>query len=93
MNARKLNGNSNILGVIRGAAVFVCPEILKILRIKGLPKFMRDFCIGLVTTTIERREQSNEVRRDLMQYLIQLRNNSANSDEWKINTAGVYTLM
>jgi cytochrome P450 family 6 len=86
MNARRLNEASGMVEIIRRAAIFVCPSILKFLRVKGLPKFMREFCIGLVTKTIEHREQNNEVRKDLMQYLIQLRNNSANSDEWKINT-------
>lgn len=42
---------------------------------KGLPKFMRDFCIGLVRKTIEEREKNNTVRKDLIQFLIQLRNN------------------
>lgn len=50
---------------------------------------MRDFCLGMVTKTIEDRERNNIVRKDLMQYLIQLRNNSeAGGDEWKINSSG-----
>lgn len=85
INARRLNENTNIIDVIRRAAVFVCPGIIKILRLKGLPKFMREFCINMVTKTIEYREANNEVRKDLMQYLIQLRNNNTtNNDEWKI---------
>lgn len=58
---------------------------------RGLPQYMRDFCIGMVTSTIEERERTNVVRKDLMQYLIQLRNGSANktdADEWKINASG-----
>lgn len=61
------------------------------LRLKGLPTFMRTFCLGLVTKTIEEREKSNIVRKDLIQYLIQLRNNSedkSEGDEWKINASG-----
>lgn len=58
---------------------------------KGLPPYMRSFCINVVTKTIEEREKNNIVRKDLMQYLIQLRNNSdnkADDDEWKINASG-----
>jgi hypothetical protein len=45
----------------------------------------------MVTKTIEERERNNIVRKDLMQYLIQLRNSSDNKtddDEWKINSSG-----
>lgn len=52
---------------------------------------MRKFCIDIVTKTIEERERNNIVRKDLMQYLVQLRNNSENKvddDEWKINSTG-----
>lgn len=53
---------------------------------------MRDFCLNLVKTTTEYREKNNIVKKDLIQYLIQLRNNNNNTDqngpdgdEWKIN--------
>lgn len=52
---------------------------------------MREFCINMVTKTIEERETNNIVKKDLMQYLIQLRNRSENKvdeDEWKINATG-----
>lgn len=52
---------------------------------------MEDFCIGMVTKTIDERERHNIVRKDLMQYLIQLRNNSDNKvgdGEWEINAGG-----
>lgn len=55
---------------------------------KSLPQYIRDFSLKLVTKTIEEREKNNIVKKDLMQYLIQLRNkseNSAKEDEWKIN--------
>jgi hypothetical protein len=58
---------------------------------KSLPPFMREFCLRMVTKQIEDRERNNIVRKDLMQYLIQLRNNSDNKvdvDEWKINASG-----
>ena len=54
---------------------------------KGLPKFMSDFCIGLVKKTIEEREEHNIVRKDLIQFLIQLRNSENNkSGKLKINS-------
>jgi hypothetical protein len=53
---------------------------------------MREFCIGMITKTIEERESKNIVRKDLIQYLIQLRNNgdgkASSDDEWKINSTG-----
>jgi len=54
---------------------------------------MREFCLRLVTTTIEHREKNNIVRNDLMQFLIQLRNNNVaegnqDADEWRINGLG-----
>lgn len=57
---------------------------------KGLPKFIQEFCLKIVTETIKNRETTNKVRKDLMQYLIQLRNNSVGSeiDDWKINSSG-----
>lgn len=52
---------------------------------------MRNFCLNMVTKTIDEREKNNIVRKDLMQYLIQLRNKTesgADADEWKINASG-----
>lgn len=56
--------------------------------IKGHPQYMLDFCINIVTKTIVERERNNTVQKDLMQCLIQLRNNSdikADAGEWEIN--------
>ena len=65
-------------------------SLIKLLRIKGLPTFMRKFCLDMVTKTIQYREANNIIRKDLMQYLIQLRNNSSTDvDEWKIKAAGL----
>lgn len=58
---------------------------------KSLPSFMENFCVDMVTKTIEEREKNNIVRKDLMQYLIQLRNNTENKteeDEWGIISSG-----
>lgn len=58
---------------------------------------MHDFCLNMVTKTIDERERNNIVRKDLMQYLIQLRNKSdgegTDADEWKINSSGKLFLM
>lgn len=57
---------------------------------KGLPSFIQTFCLNIVTQTIKNREATSEIRKDLMQYLIQLRNNSSGveNDDWKINSLG-----
>jgi hypothetical protein len=47
---------------------------------------MIDFCLNITKDTIEKREKENIVRKDLMQYLIQVRNNASN-DEWKIDVS------
>ncbi|XP_070497145.1 cytochrome P450 6d3-like [Chironomus tepperi] len=65
--------------------ILIMNLFLNMLNMKGLPSFMEDFCLNMVTKTIQHREANNVVRKDLMQYLIQLRNNStAELDEWKI---------
>ncbi len=55
---------------------------------------MRDFCLNIVTKTIEHRERNNIVRTDLMQYLIQLRNVKEFSklDEYRGNDGMVFLL-
>ncbi|XP_070497146.1 cytochrome P450 6d3-like [Chironomus tepperi] len=84
-NAKRYNTDKNMINVIRRISSMVCPGFLKMLNMKGLPSFMEDFCLNMVTKTIQHREANNVVRKDLMQYLIQLRNNStAELDEWKI---------
>jgi hypothetical protein len=59
--------------------------------LKALCREVREFFIHLVTKTIEEREKNDIVRKDLMQYLIQLRNGDTiksvdNDDEWKIQS-------
>lgn len=68
---------------------FLC-RLLKFLGVKGLPRFIRDFCLNIVTQTIRNRETTGEIRKDIMQYLIQLRNNNTNleNDDWKIDSSG-----
>lgn len=68
-------------------------SLLKLLRVKRLPQYMRDFCVDMITRTVEERERTNIVRKDLMQYLIQLRNETANTakagdNEWNFDASG-----
>lgn len=48
--------------------------------------------MDLVTTTIEHREKNNVMRKDLMQFLIQLRNNSDtnDTDDWNFKNSSNY---
>lgn len=53
---------------------------------------MRDFCIEIVKSTVKERERHHGiVRKDLMQSMIQLRNNNniEQSDELKLNASGI----
>lgn len=59
------------------------------MRLKSLPDYMREFCMKIVSSTIKDREGKNVVKKDLMQFLIRLRNNNeteSDADEWKINS-------
>ncbi|KAL7043618.1 hypothetical protein ACKWTF_001596 [Chironomus riparius] len=88
VNAKRYNEDKNLLDMVRRISIFICPGLLKILKIKGLPPFMEKFCLDMVTKTIQYRETNNVVRKDLMQYLIQLRNNSTSQiDDWKIKAS------
>lgn len=51
--------------------------------------------MDLVTTTIEHRETNNVMRKDLMQFLIQLRNNSDtnDTDDWNFKNSSNYNYM
>lgn len=65
---------------------------MKLIRMKLLPRDVKEFFINLVSETIEDREKRNFVRKDLMQYLIQLRNGDVakhdDVDDWNIKTNG-----
>lgn len=51
---------------------------------------MRKFCIDVVQATVEDRERHGTTRKDLMQSMIQLRNNNSieKSDELKLDSVG-----
>lgn len=72
---------------VRGAGIFLCPKILEYLRIHANPKYVEKFFLNLVGNTIEEREKHITVRKDLMQYLIQLRNTGEiDTENWKVTT-------
>ena len=66
-------------------------SLLHYTRVKFLSQSMRKFCFDIVKATVEERERHGVVRKDLMQSLIQLRNNNniEFSDELKIDTVGM----
>lgn len=63
--------------------------MIKLTGIKGLSKSVRDFCLNMVTQTIKNREATGEVRKDLMQYLIQLRNDRSNLEIGECGTGAL----
>lgn len=66
-------------------------SLLKYTGIKFLPRSMRKFCIDIVKATVDSRERHGTVKKDLMQSMIQLRNNNAveHSDEFKLDANGM----
>lgn len=52
---------------------------------------MRKFCLDIVRATVESREKHGTVKKDLMQSMIQLRNNNCieYSDEFKLDSNGM----
>jgi len=49
-------------------------RVLEATGISGLPKRLRDSLINIVKVTFEHREKNQEIRKDFMQLLMQLRN-------------------
>lgn len=66
-------------------------SLLNYTGVKFLPESMRKFCIEVVKATVEERERHGTVRKDLMQSMIQLRNNNdiENSDKFKLDSIGM----
>lgn len=92
--AGKLNNSPDFLNNLRGAALFLYPQLEKVFRFFHYPDPVGDFMKKMVKETVEYREKNNIVRKDLMQMLIQLRNSgqiNADDDNWKVQTvAGEY---
>lgn len=70
---------------------------MKVIGLKSQSRPVREFFINMVAKTIKEREENNIVRKDLMQYLIQLRNSgnfkSDDDDDWNIQQSGKGTLI
>lgn len=92
---RKAFGKSFIRGFIN-LGRFTIPSIFNYLPIKVIPKDIDRFMTSLVKETLEYREKTGFVRKDLFQLLLQLRNTGqiSRDDQWdtKISAAEGKTL-
>ncbi|KAL5280355.1 CYP3A4.2 family protein [Megaselia abdita] len=79
----------DFLNKLRGAALFLYPQLGKVFRICGYKDKAEQYMKRLIKETVEHREKNNVVRKDLMQMLIQLRNSgqvNTDDDNWKFQT-------
>lgn len=68
---------------LRTFAILVYPKLQKILRLKTTDADIEHYIMSLVRQTVQHREENNIVRKDLLQLLIQLRNNNTSKDgDW-----------
>lgn len=90
------SNNPDFLNNLRGAALFLYPQLEKVFQFFRVTDKAGDFMKKLVRETVEFREKNNFVRKDLMQMLIQLRNSgqiNTDDDNWKFQTvAGEFFL-
>lgn len=82
----------SLMNGIRQFATFVWPQLPQLLRFKTVDQDIEDFVMGTVRKTLEYRESSGVVRKDLFQLLLQLRNEGfVRSDEdaeaWKSSSS------
>lgn len=63
----------NFSNNIRSAAIFVCPGLLKLIRIPSLSPKVSSFMIDLVKQQMEYREKNNYSRKDFFQLLVDMR--------------------
>ncbi|XP_065092330.1 cytochrome P450 6d3-like [Ochlerotatus camptorhynchus] len=75
----------NFSNNFRAAAVFVCPELLKVTRVSSLSPEMIKFVTDIVTEQINYREKNNVIRKDFIQLLIDLRREDKNNNEVALN--------
>lgn len=72
---RQLAGSrTKFLDGVRVLGSFLCPSLMKFLRIKSLPAYVSNYMLDLVKKTIEYRESNEVAPNDLMQLLLNLRN-------------------
>lgn len=70
---------------LRMLLTFIFPEFLKFFKIRTVDRDVEDFMMNVVEQTLKYREQSNVVRKDFFQLLVQLRNtgNVQLDDQWE----------
>lgn len=78
------------MGFVNGLRTFctmVYPKIQQTLRLKTASPEVERYIMEIVKQTIQYREKNNETRKDLMQLLIQMRNNGAIEQDgnWETN--------
>lgn len=75
----------NIKNGIRFFGMFICPQLLRISKMRLIDKDVEDFMINVVEQTLELREKNKIVRKDFFQLLVQLRNNGTVQldDQWE----------
>lgn len=74
---------TKIIESIRLMCTILFPKLSRYLGMENLPRYISDYFIKLVRETFETRERTKEVRYDVMQQLLQLRNTgSLESDTW-----------
>lgn len=72
-----------LASALRTFAILVYPKLQKTLRFKSTDADVEHYIMSLVKQTVQYREENNIVRKDLMQLLIQLRNNNTSKDgDW-----------
>lgn len=62
---------------LRFMCMFLFPPFLKFFKIRSIDKDVEDFMVSVVSQTLKYREESNTVRKDFFQLLVQLRNTGA----------------
>lgn len=75
----------NIKNGIRWFGMFICPQLLKLLKMRLIDKDVEDFMTNVVEQTLELREKDEIVRKDFFQLLVQLRNSGTVQldNQWK----------
>ncbi|XP_055593984.1 cytochrome P450 6d3-like [Uranotaenia lowii] len=66
---------------IRSSAVFICPSLLKILRMTSLDPEVIEFVQRIITEQIDHREKTKDTRKDFIQQLIDLRREDKDNGE------------
>ncbi|XP_055606186.1 probable cytochrome P450 6d5 [Uranotaenia lowii] len=76
-------------GGLRWLGMILLPVMNSVLGLKVVDQDVEDFLIDLVRKTIEYRESSGVVRKDIMQLMLQLRNSGSVSaeDQWDIQVS------